>query len=143
MGLLSKSCEYALRAVIYIAGGGKDREFVSIREIADELNLSFHFLTKILQKLTESGLLVSYRGPRGGVALARPGGEISVLDIVHAMDEGAMFSECILGLRGCGDETPCPLHEAWAKQRGELAAMLGLRSLASLSGLVTNGRRIA
>lgn len=142
MALLSKSCEYALRAVIYIAGGQKDREYVSIREVSEELKLSFHFLTKILQKLTEGGLLVSYRGPKGGVALARPAAQISVLDVLNAMDEGRMFKECILGLNGCSDASPCPLHEAWAKHRKALSTMLDERSLSSLSGLVVGGRRL-
>ena len=64
--LLSRSAEYGLRAALYLASL-EPSGFVSIRDISDHLGLSFHFLTKIFQKLTRAGLLHSYRGPNGGV----------------------------------------------------------------------------
>ena len=65
MNLLTKSCVYGLRATLYVASFCGERHFVPIREISEKLGLSFHFLTKILQKLTEAGLMESYRGPSG------------------------------------------------------------------------------
>ncbi len=138
MSVLSKSCVYGLRATLYVAGFGADRKFVPIREISTELGLSFHFLTKILQQLTEAGLLESYRGPNGGIALARDAGKISLLDIVKAIDGDALFESCILGLARCSGAHPCPLHETWGKQRDELAAALKRTSLGSLSAPVLN-----
>lgn len=117
MSLLSKSCVYGVRAVLYVAGRPMGERYVSISEIAEQLGLSFHFLTKILQGLTERGILVSYRGPRGGVALGRPASRITLLDIVEALDGPEMFRSCILGLAECGARKPCPLHREWARQR--------------------------
>lgn len=132
MSLLSKSCVYGLRASLYVAGFAEKREYVPINEIARELDISFHFLTKILQQLTGAGLMESYRGPSGGVTLAKPAHEISLLDIVTAIDGAEMFSECVLGLEGCGTHAPCPLHATWAAQRGRLLDALKDATLESL-----------
>ena len=59
--------------------------------------------------------MISYRGPSGGVKFAKPSSEITILDIIHAIDGEALFNECILGLPNCGDEKPCPLHDKWSE----------------------------
>jgi Rrf2 family iron-sulfur cluster assembly transcriptional regulator len=139
MALLSKSCVYGLRAAIYVAMHKPGRAYVPIREIAKELDLSFHFLTKIFQQLTESGILKSYRGPTGGVALARPGREISLLDVVESLEGAGLFSECMLGLVHCDDRHPCPLHEVWRRQREELRRMLEGATLQEFAEQVQQG----
>ena len=74
--LLSKSCVYGLRATLYLAT--KDRnEFTPIKRLSDKLEISFHFLTKILQQLTADGMLESFKGPNGGVRLTKPGDKIA------------------------------------------------------------------
>jgi Rrf2 family transcriptional regulator, iron-sulfur cluster assembly transcription factor len=120
--LLSKSCEYGIRATLYLAKLDQPG-YVSIRDISDELDISFHFLTKIFQKLTQAGILTSFRGPNGGVALAKPASQIRLVDLVVAIDGPDLFQECILGLPGCGNRKPCPLHKAWATERERLQAM--------------------
>ena len=110
MTFISKSCEYSLRATLYIAAQD-GAPYVSISEISKSLDISFHFLTKLLQKLTVHGLLKSYRGPSGGVALAKPARNISLYDIIMALGEGELFTSCALGLKGCGERAPCPLHK--------------------------------
>lgn len=133
--LFSKGCTYAIRAslLVTIKEVAEDRKFIPIRELADELHLSFHFLTKIMQMLTEAGIVDSFRGPNGGVGLARPAKDVTLLDIVAAVDGMSLFTDCALGLPGCGDEAPCPLHNSWAKRREELKKMLSKTSLASLA----------
>ena len=117
--MLSKSCVYGIRAVLYLTLNG-DRQFVSIKEIAQKLDISFHFLTKILQVLTQHGLIASFKGPKGGVKLAREPQQISILDIIITLDGEGLFDQCILGLPGCMDKKPCPLHEEWQEQREKL-----------------------
>lgn len=135
--LLSKSCQYGLRASLYLASLETD-DYVSIRRISEELKCSFHFLTKILQQLTEAGLLRSYRGPGGGVRLARPAAEIRSRDVLEAIDGANLFTECVLGLPGCGDANPCPLHAHWAPQRARLAELFDDSTLAELSEGIRN-----
>lgn len=133
MSILSKACVYGIRAALYVSAQPKDREFVPIREIADELKISFHFLTKILQLLTEGGLMHSYRGPHGGVSLTKSPKDIRVRSIVETIDGGGVFNDCILGLEGCGELKPCPLHHVWVKERKRLEALFADTTLADLA----------
>ncbi len=130
--LLSKSAEYGIRASLYLATLKRDG-FVSIRDISDELNISFHFLTKIFQKLTQAGLMNSFRGPNGGIMLAHPAEKITLLDLVTAIDGPELFTECVLGLPACGNQHPCPLHEGWAKERQRLRTMFEKMNLAEMA----------
>ena len=129
--LLSKSAEYGIRATLYLTSL-KQEGYVSIRAISDELGISFHFLTKIFQKLTLAGLLRSFRGPNGGVALARPADQITLMDLVVALDGPALFTECMLGLPGCGERKPCPLHDAWRAERERLKTLFESTTLAAM-----------
>lgn len=113
---------YGIRAVLYLAANGDHLSYIPIRRISEELNISFHFLTKILQKLTEDGIIASYRGPNGGVALAKPAQEISVMDMINAVDGSETFHTCVLGLPGCGEESHCPLHDDIIKSKDTFRA---------------------
>ncbi|HBQ59122.1 MAG TPA: transcriptional regulator, partial [Balneolaceae bacterium] len=93
--LLSKSCVYGLRAALYLAAK-KNGEYHSLREMSEELEISFHFLTKILQQLTADGLMESYKGPNGGVRLSRKGGNATLFDMVIAIDGPGLFTQCAL-----------------------------------------------
>src|SRR5690625_3175503 len=121
--LLSKSFVYCIRAALYLAAR-ESGDYVPIRKMSEKLDISFHFLTKILQQLTASGLLESYKGPKGGVRLSRSGEEITLLELVLAIDGPAMLTECALGLPGCGVLKPCPMHEKWAVTREQTKTML-------------------
>ena len=121
--MLSTACRDAIRAMIYIAKNNKKDNFISINEIAKELGLSFYFLSKILQKLVKSDLLKSYRGPNGGVKLAKPAEDIRLMDIIEIIDGTKFFNECILGLEDCSDDNPCPIHYMWAERREEIQKM--------------------
>ena len=136
--LLSNGCEYGLRAALYLASlednSLEEENYVSIRQISEALDISPSFLTKVLQQLTKAGLMQSLRGPKGGVAMARPAGEILIKDLVVAIDGPALFRECVLGLPGCGEEKPCPLHDSWASERGRLERLFERMSLADLAG---------
>lgn len=129
--LLSRACEYGIQAVLYLA---KHREapYISIKEIAERNNISFHFLGKILQTLTQKGLLISYKGPKGGVQLAKSPAKITVLQVVEAIDGLDFFQKCVIGMPACGDEAPCALHTKWGKIRQEIYEMLSDKSIAQL-----------
>ncbi len=119
--VLSKACTYGILASLYMAREAtRSKDYISIGRMSKELNISFHFLTKILQQLTSAGILISMKGPKGGVALKRKPEEISLVDIVVAIDGMGLFTECLLGLPGCGEEKPCPVHDDWANIRAKL-----------------------
>jgi len=140
--VLSKACDYGLRAAVYVAARG-DGRFVPIGEIAEELSVSFHFLTKTLQTLSHHNILTSSRGPRGGVALARPASEITVEDVVLAIDGNDLFERCVLGLAHCGDDDPCPLHEQWREVKSEMLRIFQSTHLSTLAeGMEASGLRL-
>jgi len=130
--MLSQSCKYGIWAILYLASD-PDREYISIREISSKLKISFHFLTKILQSLTQAKVIVSMRGASGGVALARSAKDINLREIIEAVDGNHIFTECILGLPGCGNEKPCPMHEKWAVKRSEFTQMCEATTLDALA----------
>lgn len=129
--LLSRACEYGIQAVLYLAQH-YDVPYISIKEIAEKNNISFHFLGKIAQTLTQKGILVSYKGPKGGVRLAKAPEEITVLEVVEAIDGLNLLKKCVLGMPTCGDEQPCALHNTWGKIRAEIYKMLSEKSIAQL-----------
>lgn len=129
--LLSKSCVYGLRASLYLANK-KNGQYIPIREMSDKLEISFHFLTKILQQLTAENILESYKGPNGGVRLTNSGEEVVLMDVVLAIDGEQLLTECALGLPGCGVKNPCPLHDKWAETRDSIREMLEETTLTEL-----------
>jgi Rrf2 family protein len=135
MLLISKACNYGIRASLFVASK-PDLQYVPIRQISVELNISFHFLTKILQILTQKNIMNSYRGPNGGVSLAKSSQEISILDIIEAIDGLKAFKECLLGLPECNNSKPCPLHEKWAVVREELKNTFSNSNLSDLAGQI-------
>jgi Rrf2 family protein len=130
--LLSKACEYGIRAVLYLTSGPNDT-YVPIRSVSDALGIPYHFLAKVVQTLAQADVITSSRGPHGGIALARPASQITLKEIVLAIDGASIFTECVLGLPGCGERKPCPLHEQWATARDRIHRMFDHVSLAEMA----------
>jgi len=129
MEILSKPSVYAIRALLYLVAREKENDFVSIRELATELGISFHFLTKILQKLSEKGIIQSSRGATGGVILKRSSASIRMSEIVSIIEGHEFFEKCILGLPGCGNKKPCPMHDFWKETKSSIKHMLETTTL--------------
>ncbi len=108
--MFSKSCKYAMRAVLYLALNGNEEKKLGVKEIADELNVPKHFLAKLLQQLSKNQLISSTKGPSGGFYLNDQNKETSLRKVVETIDGPEVFNTCILGLPVCSSENPCPLH---------------------------------
>lgn len=144
MKLLSKTSIYGIQAALYVASLEQKQKYVPIRQISEDLNISFHFLTKILQTLTQHNIMTSYRGPNGGVAFAKPIREISLMDMVSAIENPDFFSGCIMELPGCGEENPCPLHAYWGGLRDNLKSIFENTNLEDLRDkIIQNNLRIS
>lgn len=129
--IFSKKCELALQAVLYLASKESD-ELINVQEIADEINVPREFTSKILQSLTQSGIVGSRKGKFGGFYLAKPSSEIRLIDIVEAIDGMDVFHKCVLGFPNCSPDEPCPVHNEWGKLRDEALRMLSDRTLEQL-----------
>ena len=137
--LLSRSSEYAIQALLYIAKYGKKP--VLAREIADKQGLAYPFLGKILQSLVKGGFLSSQKGRGGGFSLAIPPNQIKLIQVVHTIEGPNAFDGCVLGLPGCGGLNPCPVHDLWMQTREQISDIFEYRTIAQLLDLV--GPRIS
>jgi len=130
--LLSRSAEYAIRAMTFLAMQPSGK-LTGAKAIAEAEGIPIPFLWKILQNLARRRLIRSFKGLRGGYELARPAGEITLQAVVGATDGEDVANGCVLGLAVCGEENACPLHDTWKRIRGEMNAMMEQNTLADLA----------
>jgi len=121
--IFSKKCEYGLQAVLFLAAH-LDSEVTSADEVAKKMNIPKEFVSKILQSLTESGIIYSKKGKAGGFALAKDPRKIRLIDVVAAIDGLSIFNACVLGFPNCNPDNPCPLHDRWGELRTKAYNML-------------------
>jgi Rrf2 family protein len=117
---LSKTSEYALRAVVHLARDSGAP--VPAGEVAAALGVPSNYLSKILYILGRAGLVNSERGRGGGYRLAKPADRMSIADVVGAIDPVALESRCLLGNRNCPGRHPCPAHDRWFRAAEPVAA---------------------
>ncbi|MDQ0476920.1 MULTISPECIES: Rrf2 family transcriptional regulator [Chryseobacterium] len=138
--MFSKSCEYGIRAAIYVAKHSRNNHKVSLIEVAKHTDSPPAFMAKILQKLTKTEILSSLKGPTGGFFITEEHlNTISLLSIVLAIDGDGIFENCTLGLRRCDGQKPCPMHFNFRKIREEMRETLSNTSLKLLAEEVSDG----
>ncbi len=122
--MLSNTCKYAVRALIYLGKNASEKEKVGIKKIAGDLNIPTPFLGKILQNLVRQKLLLSTKGPNGGFALGKKAKEISLYDIVCIVDGQDYFNNCLISLETCSSihekGKHCPVHGRFGAIRAQL-----------------------
>jgi len=122
--MFSKTCEYAIRALIFIAQKSKDGSRVGIKDISSGIDSPEYFIAKILQDLSRKGFVQSAKGPNGGFYMEGKDLEQSVADIVREVDGDKLFSGCGLGLKECSEDHPCPIHNDFKHIRQKMREML-------------------
>jgi len=136
--MLSSAAKDSIRALIYIAINDKD--YISVKEIATNLNLPFHFLSKNLQELVRKGILYSFRGPKGGLKFAKNPYDIKLIEIIEIIDGVSMFKECILGFKECSDEKPCAIHHNWTEKRESIYKMFSDLTIGKVAEDIKSGK---
>jgi Rrf2 family protein len=99
-------------------------KYAMVKNIAEESEIPTHFLAKILQQLARKGFLRSSKGPTGGFALRKSPDDITLLEIVDAIDGLADYERCPSGITECNDEAPCGMHESWKELRSRIIGYL-------------------
>lgn len=122
--MVSKTCEYAIRAMLFIAQKSKSNTKVGVKQIAKAIDSPEPFIAKILQDLGKKGLLLSSKGPTGGFFLDNAGLKQSLADIVYAVDGDKLFTGCGLGLKSCSEKKPCPIHDDFVAVRTQIKTMM-------------------
>lgn len=122
--VFSKTCEYAIRAVILVAQKSENGAKIGIRDIAAGIDAPVHFIAKILQDLSKRGLIQSTKGPNGGFYIDKAAKKATLADVVKAIDGDNIFIGCGLGLKNCSEIKPCPLHNEFKIIRSKIQATL-------------------
>ncbi len=120
---ITRQADYALRAVIYLSRLGPE-ERAATSQIAQEQRIPPSFLAKIVSQLSVAGLLQTSRGARGGVSLAKAPEEITLLDVVEAIDGPILLNECVACGGSCNFGETCPLKPVWCDTQSELVKKL-------------------
>ncbi len=121
---ITRQADYAVRAVHYLSQLEPDQR-AATSQIAKEQHIPPSFLAKIVSQLSVAGLLQTSRGARGGVSLARPPDQISLLEVVEAIDGPILLNECVVDNGGTcifGDD--CPMRPVWCDAQKELVSRL-------------------
>jgi Rrf2 family protein len=126
---ITRQADYALRAVIFLARMEGD-EKASTSAIAEKQKIPPSFLAKIVSQLSLAGLIQTSRGARGGVSLAKRPEEISVLDVIEAIDGPVMLNDCAGSPDNCPFGQNCPLQHIWCDTRRELVDRLSSATFA-------------
>lgn len=129
--LFGHAAVVAIRAALYLAGRPPG-ELSRVHDVARATKLSSAYLSKVIQRLAQAGLVRTFRGPGGGIELGRSPEAISLCSLVHATEGRAEVDRCALGIGNCSPERPCPLHGRWAPLREESQRLLEGTTVADL-----------
>lgn len=138
--MFSKTAEYALRATIYIAQKSSEEKKLSIDEIADSIDAPKSFTAKILQLLTRDNMVISSaRGPNGGFYITSAAKKLSIRTILETIGENDVFVKCVLGLKDCSEQQPCPLHFEYKPVKQKLIRIFETKTIQDLANGLSSG----
>jgi len=141
--MLSKTTEYAIRALVYISVSNKNGKRPGFKEIAGEISSPEHFTAKILQSLTRHGLVNSVRGRGGGFFFDKEKTDsVSLYDVIRVIEGEKYFSRCGIGLKGCSPEDPCPFHCEFERIRKDYENLVRKETIETFSSKVKSGDAI-
>ncbi|HWS60618.1 MAG TPA: Rrf2 family transcriptional regulator [Flavobacterium sp.] len=138
--MFSKTCEYGIRATIFIAAQSYQDQRVGLKDIGKHIDSPVAFTAKILQILSKNNIIHSIKGVGGGFEIPKDTmSQIKLAHIVTALDGDSVFTGCGLGLSHCSEEHPCPAHDKFKSIRNKLAFMLENTNLEELALGIKSG----
>ncbi len=140
--MFSRSCQYALQAVLYISLHGGKNNAIKIKDISDSQEIPIHFLGKILQILVKAKILESLKGPTGGFYIVESQTQLTLLEIVKVIDGLDIFDKCGIGLKACSDDCPCPIHHDYKIVKQKIRSLLHDKTISDLCKDVASGNAI-
>lgn len=108
--MLSRASKYAILSTLFLAENASETNKVSVKVIAETIDVPSPFLAKLFQQLVRGKIISSAKGPNGGFYLTKKNGKKTVLDIIENIDGLNRINECFLGLSECDGSNPCPVH---------------------------------
>jgi len=132
--MLSQTAEYALRTILFIAQRNEEAGPVRTEAVAQALGIPRNYLSKILHRLAQEGVLQSTRGRGGGFVLSRPADRMPLIDVVGLFDQITPGRQCLLGRPVCSDATACDAHAAWKDVSERVASFFRDTTVGELLG---------
>jgi len=129
---ITNQADYALRSMLYIAQYAES-QLIPSNKIAEEMQISRIFLSRINSQLVNAGLIRTRRGARGGVMLAKPAADISVYDVVTTIDGPITLIDCIADPESCPLSPDCPYRTFWEETQNALIARMKAVSLQDMA----------
>ncbi len=126
--IYTKTGEYAIRAILYLARAPKDLLVMS-SNIAKTEDIPSHYLAKILQRMAKFGFVDSFKGRGGGFRITKLALNSTILEVVERIEGPVITLTCITGLKECSDENPCPLHEEWNDLRNKIFNLISSKNV--------------
>jgi Rrf2 family protein len=139
---LTRAADYAVRVMIHLAGLAPGSR-ASRSDLAAEAGCPEQFLSKVLQNLTRSGLVVSHRGNTGGFELPGPHRGASILEVVEAVEGPFRLNVCLTSDNGCSRQEWCPAHPVWADAQQAMVAVLRSATIDRLAAKAAAGPKPA
>ena len=130
--IFSGATEYAIRAASELAALDPDGPIL-LDDLVRGTGLPRDFVAKIFQKLVRGGVLRSAKGRGGGFSFARPTHEVTLMEVVQAIEGPQVFDRCVVGLDRCNDQVPCPQHDLYKPIRQRLKDYLTTTTMADLA----------
>lgn len=140
--MLSTSCKYGIRSVIYLAQKPLFNGKTGIKQISEDLDLPTPFMAKILQQLVKQKILISSKGPHGGFSLLKDPRNITLLEIVNTIDGEGFFKNCVMHSGLCvtseNKRKQCTLHDEYYKTREDLKKLFSNLTIYDLATKADN-----
>ena len=128
--LVTRKTDYAFRCILYLAQANE--QIANVTEVSRMMHIPKTFLAKIFQKLVKAGLVESIRGMNGGFRLAKKPSDISLLDIMDAIQGPLCINVCAVDSRKCKRSATCAVHPVWVELRKDVNKRLQEQTVAQL-----------
>ena len=139
---ITRASDYAVRVMIHLAGLPSNST-VQQAELSKVTEVSGHFLSKVLQQLVRARLIRSQRGSGGGYVLSVNASQVSLLDVVEAIEGPVRLNQCLDEGPSCERKSWCPAHEIWAEAQMAIVRVLGGTSMATLAARVRSDPKLS
>jgi Rrf2 family protein len=132
----SKTAEYAIRSLCYFPTH-PDKSPATVRAVSQFSGVPPAYVAKIFQCLAQNKILRAQRGPAGGYSMVTPPSRLTLMQVVHVVDDvsKSSFENCVMGLDKCEDKNPCPLHEVWKDAKEKMLKQLEESTIEDVAAL--------
>ena len=140
--MLSKSSEYAIRAMVSVQLQNWEDKRPGVADVAHHIEAPVAFTAKILQTLTRSRLLHSAKGRGGGFFFSDGDDDVTLFQIIKVIEGEGIFHRCGFGLKNCSDDNPCPLHHQYKEVRDGFEKIVKNATVRSLAAKIRDGKAV-